>query len=112
MFLISLDYTMNNDNGKILILICFICLYEVIFRPFLNPIKMEEQTVSLEAYENYIILSNLEDKKLVHYTEIDNIIENKNFYFIIINKSYVAIKKDSFINSNNREFKNFILEKI
>lgn len=113
MWLISIEYVINNDNGEILILLCVIVLYEVIFRPFLNPIKKEKQTVCLEAYANYMILSDLENKRLVHYDEIDYMTENKNFYFIVFNNnSYVAINKNSFINSTNDEFKNFILEKV
>lgn len=111
MFFISVDYVMNNEHGKSIILIYGIILYEVIFKPFLSSPRME-QTVRLEAYENYIILSDLKDKKIVYYEEISNIIENKNFYFIIINKFCVPIKKDSFANSDNSEFKDFIFEKI
>lgn len=112
MFLVSIEYVINNDNGKILILFCVGILCEVIFRPFLNPVKAEEQTVCLEAYANYMILSDLEDKILVHYDEINDMVENKKFYFIVFNNNtYIAINKNSFINSNNSEFKNFILEK-
>ena len=112
MFLISLDYAMYDENGKVLILLCVMLLFEIVFAPFLEMYKKSEDTWSLEVYNNYIVLGNLKDKIMIRYEEISNIMENKDFYFLVFRKNAIPINKNSFISDNSKEFKDFILQKI
>lgn len=112
MFLISLDYAMYDENGKVLILLCVMLLFEIVFAPFLEMYKKSEDTWSLEVYNNYIVLGNLKDKIMIRYEEISNIMENKDFYFLVFRKNAIPINKNSFISGNSKEFKDFILQKI
>lgn len=112
MFLICADYLKDSDEIKIILLFSVILFYEVIFSPFLTPTKEKERTIELTAYDNYMILSNLEDNMLIYYSEIDMIQENKNLYFLVFGKKAVAIDKAKFSLGNENDFKTFILEKI
>ncbi len=112
MFLISIDYAMYDENGKVLILLCVMLLFEIVFAPFLEMYQKSEDTWVLEVYNNYIVLGNLKDKIMIRYEEITNIMENKDFYFLVFRKSAIPINKNSFISGNSKEFKDFILQKI
>lgn len=111
-FLISLDYAMYDENGKVLILLCVILLFEILFAPFLEIYKRSEETWTLEVYNNYLMVGNLEDKIMIRYEEISNIMESKEFYFLVFRKSAIPINKNSFISGNSKDFKDFILQKI
>lgn len=63
------------------------------------------KNLKYDFYENYFLVNNGEMILEIQYTDVDSIIEKKNYYFLNVKKIPIIIDKNSFTLGTNQEFK-------
>lgn len=78
----------------------------------IKEIKLEDvDTLKYDFFENYFHANNQKTILEIDYTEIEKIVETKNYYYIIIAKVPMIIAKDGFKIGTKEELKKLIHKK-